>query len=137
MIRELDSVVLTEDLPEHGLQRGDIGTVVLVHRDGAGYEVEFVALDRATLAVVSLHPHQLRPAAHGEIAQLRAAADDPLFLADLREVAEDFQHADASAPVPRDLYGIWRGSVPEDFDAESAIREVRQEWTSELDESEP
>jgi hypothetical protein len=31
MIRELGSVVLTVDLPEHGLARGDIGTVVLRH----------------------------------------------------------------------------------------------------------
>jgi len=30
MIKELDSVVLTTDLPEHGLSAGDIGTVVLV-----------------------------------------------------------------------------------------------------------
>ena len=54
MIRELDTVVLTEDLPEHGLKRGDIGTVVLLH-DQPGYEVEFVSLDGETLAVVSLN----------------------------------------------------------------------------------
>ena len=45
MIQELDSVVLTTDLPEHGLVQGDIGTIVLVHGDGKGYEVEFVTLD--------------------------------------------------------------------------------------------
>ena len=39
MIQELDSVVLTTDLPEYRLERGDIGTVVLLHRDGEGYEV--------------------------------------------------------------------------------------------------
>jgi hypothetical protein len=53
MIRELDSVVLARDLPEHGLKRGDVGTVVLVHA-GAGYDVEFMTLDGETLAVVSL-----------------------------------------------------------------------------------
>ena len=31
MIRELDSVVLTVDLPEHSLKKGDVGTVVLGH----------------------------------------------------------------------------------------------------------
>ena len=31
MIKELDSVVLTTNLPEHGLSTGDLGTVVLVH----------------------------------------------------------------------------------------------------------
>lgn len=54
MIHELDSVVLTGDLPEHGLRAGDVGTVVLVHREGEGFEVEFVALDGETIAVISL-----------------------------------------------------------------------------------
>ena len=31
MIIELDSVVLTTDLPEHGLAKDEIGTVVLLH----------------------------------------------------------------------------------------------------------
>ena len=60
MMKELDTVVLTEDLPAHGLLRGDLGTVVLVHSAG-GYEVEFMTLDGETLAVVSLYPN-LRPA---------------------------------------------------------------------------
>jgi hypothetical protein len=45
MIKELDLVVLRTALPELGLGDGDIGTVVMVHDDGAGYEVEFTALD--------------------------------------------------------------------------------------------
>ena len=67
MISELDSVVLADDLPEHGLKRGDIGTVVLTHQGGAGYEVEFMTLDGETVAVVSLvaspchHPQRDRP----------------------------------------------------------------------------
>ena len=44
MIKELDSVVLTTDLPEHGLARDDIGTVVLVHEGGKGCTVEFMTL---------------------------------------------------------------------------------------------
>jgi hypothetical protein len=50
-IKELDQVVLARDLPEYGLCAGDIGMVVLVHRGGKGYEVEFVALDGETIAV--------------------------------------------------------------------------------------
>ncbi len=38
MFKELDSVVLTEDVPAHGLKRGDVGTIVLLHGD-LGYEV--------------------------------------------------------------------------------------------------
>ena len=70
MFRELDSVVLACDLAEHGLKRGDVGTVVLVHA-GAGYEVEFMTLDGETLAVASLREEQLRPIGRREIAHAR------------------------------------------------------------------
>jgi hypothetical protein len=70
MIRELDTVVLAEDLPAHGLKRGDLGTAVLAHGD-RGYEVEFVSLDGETLAVVSLTAAQVRPVGPREIAQAR------------------------------------------------------------------
>jgi len=71
MIRELENVVLTADLPEHGLCKGDIGTVALVHRGGEGFEVEFVALDGETVAVVSLLASQVRPIGEREIAHAR------------------------------------------------------------------
>jgi hypothetical protein len=34
MIKELDDIILTCDLPQHGLTKDDIGTVVLVHNNG-------------------------------------------------------------------------------------------------------
>lgn len=71
MIEELSSVVLTSDLPEHGLRSGDIGTVVLIHRGGEGYEVEFTTLGGETLAVVTLPATQVRPVARREIAHVR------------------------------------------------------------------
>lgn len=74
MIDELDCVVLTTDIPEHGLAAGDIGTVVMVHETGRGFEVEFVALDGETLAVASLSAAQIRPVAHREIAHARPVA---------------------------------------------------------------
>lgn len=73
MIKELDTVVLIEDLSEYGLQRGDLGTVVLVHPTG-GYEVEFITLDGETFNVVSLFPHQVRSVGRREIAQARLVA---------------------------------------------------------------
>jgi Domain of unknown function (DUF4926) len=73
MLKELDTVVLAVDLPEHGLSRGDLGTVVLVH-EGKGYEVEFMTLDGETLAVVSLFADQVRPVGHREIAHARAVS---------------------------------------------------------------
>jgi hypothetical protein len=45
-------VVLKADLPAEKLAEGDVGTVVHVYRDGKAYEVEFVALDGETVAVV-------------------------------------------------------------------------------------
>ena len=77
MIQELDSVVLTTDLPEYGLERSDIGAVVLVHGYGKGYEVEFVMLDGETVAVVSLFPSQIRPIGRREIAHARLMQSAP------------------------------------------------------------
>ena len=37
MIKELDPVVLTESLPEAGLQAGDVGWVIMVHGEGANF----------------------------------------------------------------------------------------------------
>lgn len=74
MIRELDSVMLTTDLAGYGLERGDIGTVVLIHRGGKGYEVEFVALGGETVAVTSVLASQVRPVDRREIAHARAGS---------------------------------------------------------------
>lgn len=71
MICELDNVVLTIDLPEYGLRGGDVGTVVLVHRNGEGFEVEFVTLDGETVAVASLFSSQVRPIQRREITHAR------------------------------------------------------------------
>ena len=74
MIKELDRIILKSDLPEHNLKSGDIGTVVLVHGNGDGYEVEFASLDGETVAVVSLYADQVRPIGRGEIAHARPLA---------------------------------------------------------------
>ena len=50
MIYELDLVELKRDLPAERLTAGDVGTVVLVHQEGAGYEVEFTVLFGDTVA---------------------------------------------------------------------------------------
>jgi Domain of unknown function (DUF4926) len=53
MLNELDDVILACDLPEHGLNAGDLGAVVLLHRGAVGYEVEFASLGAETIAVVT------------------------------------------------------------------------------------
>jgi hypothetical protein len=74
MIKELDSVVLTTDLPKEGLTAGDIGTVVLLHEGGKGCTVEFMTLTGTTIAVVTLLANQVRAIAKDEIAHARPVA---------------------------------------------------------------
>ena len=71
MFQELEVVVLTSDLPANQLKAGDVGTVVLVHGDGQGYEVEFSSFTGETLAVVSVYPDQIRRVDRREIAHAR------------------------------------------------------------------
>lgn len=77
MIQELEEIILTAELPEYGLTRGDIGTVVLVHNEGAGYEVEFTTLDGETIAIVTLMADQVRPTKQREIAHARNLSAEP------------------------------------------------------------
>jgi hypothetical protein len=71
MIDELERVALTVDLPQYGLSRNDVGTIVLVHGD-SGYEVEFTTLQGETIAAVSVFADQVRPIGPHEIANARA-----------------------------------------------------------------
>lgn len=59
MIKELDRVILTTDMPDYGLKAGDKGTIVLMHQGGKGYEVEFVTLSGESV-VASLLAEQVR-----------------------------------------------------------------------------
>jgi len=70
MFHELDTVVLTRDFVEVGLRAGDIGAVVHCH-DEQSYEVEFVAADGSTLAVLTLGNSDVRPMAATEILHAR------------------------------------------------------------------
>ena len=70
MIRNLDTVVLTRDLPEHCLRRGDVGAVVHDYATDA-YEVEFVTGGGATLAVLTLEGDVLRSLAPSDLLHVR------------------------------------------------------------------
>lgn len=74
MINEHDPVVLTEALPEAGLEAGDIGWVVMVHDHGKGFEVEFVTLTGETVSVVTIPARGVRPVGPKEIAHARLVA---------------------------------------------------------------
>ena len=71
MIGDLDRVVLTRDVPDHGLAEGDLGTVVFRYPDGKAYEVEFMTGSGATVAVLTLDGDEVRSLADGEILHAR------------------------------------------------------------------
>ena len=57
--KELDTVVLDRDMPEHGLRRGDLGAVVQIYEPD-GLEVEFVTASGRTQALVTLRVSDVR-----------------------------------------------------------------------------
>jgi uncharacterized protein DUF4926 len=69
MIKDHDCVVLTSDIPAQGLQAGDVGTVVHIHRSGEAYEVEFATFTGQTVATV-LHS-RCRPIGRHDISHVR------------------------------------------------------------------
>jgi hypothetical protein len=68
---EHEVVVLTRDLPEHGLRAGDVGAVVHAYAEGKAYEVEFINAAGKTLAVETLEPADVRPLGTSEILHIR------------------------------------------------------------------
>lgn len=54
-LREYDVVRLRHPLPEHQLEAGALGAIVMVYTDPPGYEVEFTDADGITLALVTLY----------------------------------------------------------------------------------
>ncbi|MFH7244146.1 MAG: DUF4926 domain-containing protein [Spirulina sp.] len=60
MIKELDVVMLTHDIPEHGLSKGSRGAIVHCYADRQAFEVEFVAESGETLALLTLGSEDIR-----------------------------------------------------------------------------
>ena len=71
MMKELDQIVLTADLPKEGLKTDDVGTVVHIHRDGEAFEVEFMTLAGETVAVTTVLASQVRPITNRDITHTR------------------------------------------------------------------
>lgn len=59
-VKILDAVAVIEDLPEHGLKRGEVGTVVDRWKDGS-FEVEFSDETGEAYAFVALRAEKLMP----------------------------------------------------------------------------
>lgn len=74
MFEELDTVVLNKNIEKNNLKKGDIGTVVHVYEAGKAFEVEFVAAEGKTVAVLTLTPSDIRPMERNEILHVRGFA---------------------------------------------------------------
>jgi hypothetical protein len=72
VIKEHDRIILRDDIPGEGLERGDVGTVVHIYPDGEAYVVEFFSLDGDTIAVVTLENSQVRPVTSQDITHARS-----------------------------------------------------------------
>ncbi len=71
MFNVLDTVVLTRDVPDAGLRRGDLGAIVEVYGPDA-FEVEFVAASGRTQALVTLSATDLRHVDDHDLISVRA-----------------------------------------------------------------
>lgn len=68
--QELDTVVLTRDLPDHGLRAGDLGAVVHLH-SAEVLEVEFVRASGQTQALVTLSATDVRAVEEHDLVAVR------------------------------------------------------------------
>lgn len=71
MIESFERVILMKDIPEKGLMKGDIGTVVFIHGNYEGYEVEFFTLKGETRSVETLTSEEVRSINANEVAHSR------------------------------------------------------------------
>jgi len=71
MIKELDTIVLSRDLPGHGLTQGDIGAVIHCYKGEGSFEVEFIIRQGDTVAVVTLRREDVRLMQDKEILHVR------------------------------------------------------------------
>ena len=70
MFSLLDTVVLTRDVPDAGLRRGDLGAIVVVYGPNA-FEVEFVAASGRTQALVTLTADDIRHVGDQDLVSVR------------------------------------------------------------------
>ena len=70
--RELDTVVLIQDLPDAGLRSGDLGAIVMVYGNEA-LEVEFVTASGRTQALLTLPIDAVRPVRDADLLAVRTS----------------------------------------------------------------
>jgi hypothetical protein len=71
--KNLETVVLCRDIPEHGLKAGDLGAIVEIY-PGGGIEVEFVRLSGETQALLTLSEKNVRRTDSQDLLAIRRLA---------------------------------------------------------------
>ena len=72
--RELETIVLTRDIKDHGLKEGDMGAVVNVYDMGNAAGVEFVTATGRTIALVTLKTSDIRSTKSDDVLHVRGFA---------------------------------------------------------------
>jgi hypothetical protein len=76
LIKLLDVVALTVDLPEYNLWRGQVGTVVEILAGGSAFEVEFGDRQGRTYESLGLRPDQLMVLHYDPLPLLSSSAQE-------------------------------------------------------------
>lgn len=63
--------MLATDIPEDGLRKSDVGTIVHAYPEGRAFIVEFLALDGSTAGVTEVLPSQIRAVTASDITHAR------------------------------------------------------------------
>ena len=71
MIKEHDRIVLLKNLADEGLRKGDVGTVIHIHRRGEAFEVEFMTLAGDTVSIVTLAASDVREVTGSDLTHVR------------------------------------------------------------------
>ena len=69
-----NKVVLTRDIPEKKLKKGDLGTVIFAYDGGRESMVEFASLAGETIAILALEAEDIREIRATELAHVRECA---------------------------------------------------------------
>ena len=71
MFKEHDIIALTADIPEDGLETGDVGTIVHIYPQGEAFVVEFMTSDGWTVAITDVLASQMRLASRDDTKHAR------------------------------------------------------------------
>lgn len=78
MIELFKEAVLLINLPNIGLEKGDVGVVVEIYGNYEGYEVEFMTKEGRTVAVETLLAGQVRAIGTKDLWHVRELSDSVL-----------------------------------------------------------